>query len=111
MVILCTTKCPCFKAEQSCTSKCRCKGCKKTPHGQRPDVDKLRGVQIQKRKQDRYDLQVHPLRGKKTAKFMDEISEETTTGSMSDFNYLLISAIIHYSYLTGLTLTALIHTS
>ena len=29
---------------------------------------------------------------------MDEISEETTTGSMSDFEYLLISTTIHYSY-------------
>ena len=26
-----STKCPCFKAQQSCTSKCRCKGCKKPP--------------------------------------------------------------------------------
>ena len=29
---------------------------------------------------------------------MDEVSEEVSTGSMSNFEYLLISAIIHFSY-------------
>lgn len=92
-----STKCPCFKAEKACSSMCRCKGCK-NPHGQRPDVDKSHARGAQKRKRDRHDSQAHPLRGKKTAKFMNETSEEMTTGTMSDFEYLLISAIIHYSY-------------
>ena len=104
-----STKCPCFKAQQSCTSKCRCKRCK-NPHGQRPDVDKLHGVQ--KRKRDRHDSQVHLLRGKKTAKFIDEISEEMTTGSMSDFEYLLVQSYTTHilKRKTGLMLTALIYT-
>ena len=29
---------------------------------------------------------------------MDNVSDEMTTGSMSNFEYLLISAIIHHSY-------------
>ena len=29
---------------------------------------------------------------------MDEISEEMTTGSMGNFKYLLISAIVHHLY-------------
>ena len=92
-----STKCPCFKAQQSCTSKCRCKGCK-NPHGQRPDADTLRAHCVHKRKRDRHDSQDHPLRGRKTTKFMDEVSDEMTTGSLSKFEYLLISAIIHHLY-------------
>ena len=91
MLILCTTivqNAHVFKAERSCNSKCRCKGCK-NPHGQRPDVEKSHSVH--KRKRDRHDSQDYPLKGKKTAKFMDKISEEVTTGSMSDFEYLLIN--------------------
>ena len=73
------------------------RGCK-NPHGQRPDVDQSHARGAQKRKRDRHDSQAHPLRGKKTTKFMNETSEEMTTGTVSDFEYLLISAIIHYSY-------------
>ena len=90
-----STKCPCFKAERSCTSNCRCKGCK-NPHGQRPDFKPPKSVH--KRKRDRHESQDYPLKGKKIAKFMEEVSEEMSTGSMSNFEYLLISAIIHCRY-------------
>lgn len=39
-----------------------------------------------------------PLKSKKTAKFMEEISAHTTTGNMSKIEYLLISAIIQHVY-------------
>ena len=29
---------------------------------------------------------------------MEEVAEEVTTGSMSNFEYLLVSAIVHHSY-------------
>lgn len=91
-----STKCPCFKAGRSCNCNCRCKGCK-NPNGQRPDI-KTSHTSVHKRKRDRHDSQDYPLRGKKTAKFMEEVSEEVTTGSMNNFEYLLISAIIQHSY-------------
>ena len=87
-----STKCPCFKAAQSCNHNCRCKGCK-NPHGQRPDIKSSKTVH--KRKRDRHESQEYPLRGQKTAKFMEGVSETVSTGSMSNFEYLLISAIIH----------------
>ena len=90
-----STKCPCFKAERACTYNCRCKGCQ-NPHGARPEITTSKtGF---KRKRDRYETQAYPLKGRKTSRVMEQVSEDVSTGSMSTFEYLLISAIIQYAY-------------
>ena len=86
-----STKCPCFKAERSCTQDCRCKSCQ-NPHGAWPQV--ITSKTGFKRKRDRYDTQAYPLKGRKTSRVMEQVSEDMSTGSMSNFEYLLISAII-----------------
>ena len=86
-----STKCSCFKAGRSCNSNCRCKGCK-NPYGGRPDIKTPKTGQ--KRKRDQYSTQVYPLKGRKTSAVMDRVSQEVSTGSMSNLEYLLISAIV-----------------
>ena len=90
-----STKCSCFKAGRSCNSNCRCKGCK-NPYGGRPDIKTPKTGQ--KRKRDQYSTQVYPLKGRKTSAVMDRVSQEVSTGSMSNLEYLLISAIVQYAY-------------
>ena len=93
-----STKCPCFKANRACNVNCRCKlRLYKNPHGERPAAVKTSNNGL-KGKRDRHKSQTYPLKGRKTAKVMEEVSEEVGTGSMSKFEYILISAIIHYSY-------------
>ena len=90
-----STRCPCFKANQGCTSECRCKRCN-NPNGARLLSNTISG---QKRVRQRYDSQIQELKGRKTAKFMQDIGESINTqGSLSQFKYLLISAIIQYSH-------------
>lgn len=87
------TKCPCFKVGRSCSYSCICKGCQ-NPHGARPQ-----GLTFKKslsRKRDRYETQAYPLQGRKTSKVMQQVSEDVSTESMSNFEYLLISAMIQY---------------
>ena len=84
-----------FKADRSCSYSCRCKGCQ-NPHGARPQgVTSKTGF---KRKRDRYETQAYPLKGRNTSRVMEKVSEDVSTGSMSNFEYLLISAIIQYAY-------------
>ena len=92
-----STKCPCFKSDRSCTHSCRCKGCH-NPHGARPDIKKLMPKAGLKRRRDRHEYQAYPLKGRKTSKVMEHLSEDVTTGSISAFEYLLISAILQYAY-------------
>ena len=86
-----STRCPCFKANRSCTSECRCKRCN-NPNGARPITTST--TSGQKRVRQRYDSQIHELKGRKTTKFMHNLGESTTQVSLSQFEYLLISAII-----------------
>lgn len=90
-----STKCPCFKAGRPCNCDCRCRGCQ-NPHGVRADIKIPKTGQ--KRKRERYDTQIYPLKGKKTTLVADQVSEEVNIGGMSGFEYLLISAIIQYAY-------------
>ena len=47
----------------------------------------------------RYNSQIQELKGRKTAKFMQDVGEGINTqGSPSQFEYLLIGAIIQYSH-------------
>ena len=81
---------PLFTAKQSCNSKCRCRDASSYPYiwtkTRCPDESCI----VHKRKRDRHDSQDYPLKGKKSAKFMYKVSEQVTTGSMSNFEYLLV---------------------
>ena len=70
-----------------------CKRCT-NPNGVRPVTVVSTPKTVKRRIRDRYDTQEFELKGRKTAKFMRGIGETVTEGSLSQFEYLLISAII-----------------
>ena len=55
-----STRCPCFKANQGCTSECRCKRCNNL-NGARPILSNM--ISGQKRVRQRYDSQIQELKG------------------------------------------------
>ena len=88
-----TCRCPCFKANQACDSSCRCKNCM-NPYGQKKEQP-TKPKTGQKRKRDLHDSQSVLLRGTKTKSFMEAVGEPISIGGFSNFEFLVVCAIIH----------------
>ena len=88
------TKRPCFKAENPCTTKCRCKGCK-NPYRCKPVVETTPSIG-KKRTRMIHDSQKYELKGRKTACFMTSVGEEMVIGTISQQEFLDISSIIQH---------------
>lgn len=84
-----TCRCPCYNAKRSCSQDCKCKGCTNS-FGVRPAVKKV-GL---KRKRLPHEAQLTQLKGKKTARFMEDIGEPTIAGGLSTMEFLVICSII-----------------
>ena len=91
-----TTRCPCYNLQSGCNHKCRCKNCQ-NPYGKRlaPAQKPATGS---KRKFEPHTYQKQSLKGIKTMKFMNQVSEPVKTEAFSIIETFLISAIIQNLY-------------
>ena len=84
-------RCPCYNSQKPCTEYCKCKKCSNT-FGARQTVKE--SSRSQKRKRQSYETQSIPLRGKRAAKFMEDVGEPMMIGGHSKIEYLIVCSIV-----------------